>query len=257
MGDLPFTRKQLVMISGGFGIVIVLMGIWAYFATHQYLTITYDASIYKSVVLYQGTESSSEKTIAPTKTVVEKKIESGKTYHLSKGSYYLIASGDGVSTNMQGILLKDRVARTLDYELSDKRLAELSKSEKSNIDNAIHTHNRSISAIYNIASETVTEKGDWAIAALVFKGSATDLNRDTQKVILQKKNNHWQVACAIQISISKYECPQAPQAVLERADTIDIRTQTPLMPGYTIYESRDLEGADVDTDEPTPRRTTK
>jgi len=69
MGDLPFTRKQLVMISGGFGIVIVLMGIWAYFATHQYLTITYDASIYKSVVLYQGTESSSEKTIAPTKTV--------------------------------------------------------------------------------------------------------------------------------------------------------------------------------------------
>ena len=45
--------------------------------------------------------------------------------------------------------------------------------------------------------------------------------------------------------------------MLERADTIDIRTQTPLMPGYTIYESRDLEGADVDTDEPTPRRTTK
>jgi hypothetical protein len=88
---------------------------------------------------------------------------------------------------MQGILLKDRVARTLDYELSDKRLAELSKSEKSNIDNAIHTHNRSISTIYNIASETATEKGDWAIAALVFKGSATDLNRDTQKVILQKK----------------------------------------------------------------------
>ena len=195
---MPFTRKQLVMISGGFSIVIVLMGIWAYFATHQYLTIAYDASIYKSVVLYQGTESSSEKTIAPTKTVVEKKIESGKTYHLSKGSYYLIASGDGVSTNMQGILLKDRVARTLDYELSDKRLAELSKSEKSNIDSAIHTHNRSISTIYNIASETVTEKGDWAIAALVFKGSATDLNRATQKVLLTKKNKPWQVPCAIQ-----------------------------------------------------------
>ena len=85
MENLPFTRKQLIMISGGFGIVIVLMGIWAYFAIHQYLTITYDASIYKSVVLYQGAESSSEKTIAPTKTVVKKKIESGKTYHLSKG----------------------------------------------------------------------------------------------------------------------------------------------------------------------------
>ena len=160
MENLPFTRKQLIMISGGFGIVIVLMGIWAYFATHQYLTITYDASIYKSVVLYQGAESSSEKTIAPTKTVVEKKIESGKTYHLSKGNYYLIASGDGVSTNMQGILLKDRVIRTLDYELSEKRLAELSKREKGNIDDAINTHNRSISTIYNITSETVAEKGD-------------------------------------------------------------------------------------------------
>ena len=99
MENLPFTRKQLIMIGGGFSIIVVLMVIWAFFATHQYLTITYDDSIYKSVVLYQGTESPSEKTIAPTKTVVEKKIESGKTYHLSKGSYYLIASGDGVSTN--------------------------------------------------------------------------------------------------------------------------------------------------------------
>ena len=254
MENLPFTRKQLVMIFGGFGIVVVLMGIWAYFATHQYLTITYDASIYKSVVLYQGTESSSEKTIAPTKTVAEKKIESGKTYHLSKGNYYLIASGNGVSTNMQGILLKDKVTRALDYELSEKRLAELSKREKSNIDNAIHAYNRNISAIYNIANETVTEKGDWAIAALVFKGSATDLNRDTQKVVLQKKNNRWQVACAIQISISKYECPQAPQAVLERADTIDIRTQTPLMPGYMVNRESDIRGNEVDTSEPDPRR---
>ena len=254
MENLPFTRKQLIMISGGFGIVVVLMGIWAYFATHQYLTITYDASIYKSVVLYQGTESSSEKTIAPTKTVVEKKVESGKTYHLSKGNYYLIASGNGVSTNMQGILLKDKVTRTLDYELSEKRLAELSKREKSNIDNTIHAYNRNISAIYNIANETVTEKGDWAIAALVFKGSATDLNRDTQKVVLQKKNNRWQVACAIQISISKYECPQAPQAVLERADTIDIRTQTPLMPGYMVNRESDIRGNEVDTSEPDLRR---
>ena len=255
MENLPFTRKQLIMISGGFSIVVVLMVTWAYFATHQYLTITYDASIYKSVVLYQGAESSSEKTIAPTKTVVEKKIESGKTYHLSKGNYYLIASGDGVSTNMQGILLKDRVTRTLDYELSEKRLAELSKREKSNIDNAIHTRNHNIGTIYNIASETVTEKGNWAIAALVFKGSATDLNRDTQKVVLQKKNNHWQVACAIQISISKYECPQAPQTVLERADTIDIRTQTPLMPGYMVNRESDIRGNEVDTSEPDPRRT--
>ncbi len=254
MENLPFTRKQLVMTVGGFGIVVVLMGIWAYFATHQYLTITYDASIYKSVVLYQGTESSSEKTIAPTKTVVEKKVESGKTYHLSKGNYYLIASGNGVSTNMQGILLKDKVTRTLDYELSEKRLAELSKREKSNIDNTIHAYNRNISAIYNIANETVTEKGDWAIAALVFKGSATDLNRDTQKVVLQKKNNRWQVACAIQISISKYECPQAPQAVLERADTIDIRTQTPLMPGYMVNRESDIRGNEVDTSEPDLRR---
>lgn len=246
MENLPFTRKQLIMIGGGFSIIVVLMVIWAFFATHQYLTITYDASIYKSVVLYQGTESPSEKTIAPTKTVVEKKIESGKTYHLSKGSYYLIASGDGVSTNMQGILLKDKVTRALDYELSEKRLAELSKREKNNIDNAIHAHNRNISAIYNIANETVVEKGDWAIAALAFKGSATDLNRDTQKVVLQKKNSHWQVACAIQISISKYECPQAPQAVLERADTIDIRTQTPLMPNYTINRNRDLDGLETD-----------
>ena len=230
MENLPFTRKQLIMIGGGFSIIVVLMVIWAFFATHQYLTITYDASIYKSVVLYQGTESPSEKTIAPTKTVVEKKIESGKTYHLSKGSYYL----------------KDKVTRALDYELSEKRLAELSKREKNNIDNAIHAHNRNISAIYNIANETVVEKGDWAIAALAFKGSATDLNRDTQKVVLQKKNNHWQVACAIQISISKYECPQAPQAVLERADTIDIRTQTPLMPNYTINRNRDLDGLETD-----------
>jgi len=254
MENLPFTRKQLVMIFGGFGIVVVLMGIWAYFATHQYLTITYDASIYKNVVLYQGAESSSEKTIVPTKTVVEKKVESGKTYHLSKGNYYLIASGNGVSTNMQGILLKDKVTRALDYELSEKRLAELSKREKSNIDNAIHAYNRNISAIYNIANETVTEKGDWAIAALVFKGSATDLNRDTQKVVLQKKNNRWQVACAIQISISKYECPQAPQAVLERADTIDIRTQTPLMPGYMVNRESDIRGNEVDTSEPDLRR---
>ena len=254
MENLPFTRKQLIMIGGGFGIVVALMGIWSFFATHQYLTITYDTSLYKNVVLYKGTEASSEKTIAPTKTVVEKKIESGKAYHLSKGNYYLIASGSGVSTNMQGVLLKDRVTRTLDYELSEKRLAELSKSEKSNIDDTIHTHNRNISTTYNIASETVVEKGDWAIAALVFKGSATDLNRDTQKVVLQKKNNRWQVACAIQISISKYECPQAPQTVLERADTIDIRTQTPLMPGYMVNRESDIRGNEVDTSEPDPRR---
>lgn len=240
MRDSVLSRKQIIGIAAGFGAAVILICIWAFFATHQYLTINYDSSIYKEVALYRGTQSADEKTIAPTEDIAIKKVESGKTYHLSRGNYYLIAKGSGVNPNMQGVLLKDKIERTLDYELSAKRLTELSSSEKDSIDAAINSHNSNIANIYQIASETVTQKGDWAVAALVFRGSATDLNRDTQKVVLQKKDNRWQVACPIGIALNKYDCSNAPQSVLELANTIDIRTQQPLMPGYNLDQRKNL-----------------
>lgn len=236
--EIPFTRKQLFLIGSVFLGLIVVIVVISYILSHQYITIRYDTSKYTSVKLYKGTKTVDEKTIVPTNTVVEQKIESDKSYLLPKDNYYLVATGPEVNTNRQGIILDKSVDRTLDYSLSSKKLASLVIAEKPSINTAINEYNPVIAKSYHIASETLYEKGDWAIAALVFKGSASDLNRDTQKVILQKKNNVWQVACPIKISISKYECTHAPQSIIEYANTIDIRSQTPLMPGFNIYQDR-------------------
>lgn len=238
MQDVFFTRKQLWLIGSVFAGFVIVIGIISFILSHKYLTIHYDSSKYTSVKLYKGTKATDEKTITSTSVVVEQKIESGKSYLLTEDSYYLVATGHDVNTSRQGIILNKNIDRTLDYTLSAQKLASLSLSEKSSIDTAISMKNSTITKIYRIANETVYEKGDWAIAALVFKGSNKDLNRDTQKIVLQKKDNTWQVTCPIKISISKYECSHAPQVILEYANTIDIRTQTPLMPGFTVYRDR-------------------
>ena len=246
---MELSRKQLVtlaVICGGFIILLIILAI---LNAHQHITVSYDTSKYTSVTLYKGTDSKDEKTIAPTRTVAQQSVESGKDYFLPKGSYYLIAKSDNntVSTRRQGIVLdSEKKSISLPYDYTQAYLKQLTNKEQSAIDQAITQSNSTISSLYTIKSHAVLEKGNWAVSALAFKGSGTDLNRDTLKVVLQKQDTKWRIACSLKISISKYECNNAPQSVLDAANMIDITTQQPLMPNYTLDQPRQRGGsADV------------
>ena len=226
-------KKKIIIIAAAFSAFTVLMIILAIITSRQYLTISFDSSKYSSVILYKGTDTKTENTIAPTKTVIEKSIQSGKEYFLPKGTYFLVAkSKDNIVSILQrGILLGS------DYKYTNSYLQKLTNENKKAIDSAILGSNSKISTFYTIKNEAVLEKGDWAIAALVFNGSGTDLNRDTLKVVLEKKDSKWVVKCKPMISISKYDC-SAPQSTLNKANTIDITTQRPLMPNYNLNKKK-------------------
>ena len=100
-------KKKIIIIAAAFSAFTVLMIILAVITSHQYLTISFDSSKYSSVILYKGTDTKTENTIAPTKTVIEKSIQSGKEYFLPKGTYFLVAkSKDNIVSILQrGILL--------------------------------------------------------------------------------------------------------------------------------------------------------
>ena len=185
-------KKKIIIIAAAFSAFTVLMIILAVITSHQYLTISFDSSKYSSVILYKGTDTKTENTIAPTKTVIEKSIQSGKEYFLPKGTYFLVAkSKDNIVSILQrGILLgSDKKSVSLDYKYTNSYLQKLTNENKKAIDSAILGSNSKISTFYIIKNEAVLEKGDWAIAALVFNGSGTDLNRDTLKIVLEKKDS--------------------------------------------------------------------
>jgi len=225
-------KKKIIIIAAAFSAFTVLMIILAVITSRQYLTISFDSSKYSSVILYKGTDTKTENTIAPTKTVIEKSIQSGKEYFLPKGKDNI------VSILQRGILLgSDKKSVSLDYKYTNSYLQKLTNENKKAIDSAILGSNSKISTFYTIKNEAVLEKGDWAIAALVFSGAGTDLNRDTLKVVLEKKDSKWVVKCKPMISISKYDC-SAPQSTLNKANTIDITTQRPLMPNYNLNKKK-------------------
>ena len=220
-------KKKIIIIAAAFSAFTVLMIILAVITSHQHLTISFDSSKYSSVILYKGTDTKTENTIAPTKTVIEKSIQSSKD--------------NIVSILQRGILLgSDKKSVSLDYKYTNSYLQKLTNENKKAIDSAILGSNSKISTFYTIKNEAVLEKGDWAIAALVFNGAGTDLNRDTLKVVLEKKDSKWVVKCKPMISISKYDC-SAPQSTLNKANTIDITTQRPLMPNYNIGNTNKVD----------------
>ena len=236
-------KKKIIIIAAAFSAFTVLMIILAIITSRQYLTISFDSSKYSSVILYKGTDTKTENTIAPTKTVIEKSIQSGKEYFLPKGTYFLVAkSKDNIVSILQrGILLgSDKKSVSLDYKYTNSYLQKLTNENKKAIDSAILGSNSKISTFYTIKNEAVLEKGDWAIAALVFNGSGTDLNRDTLKVVLEKKDSKWVVKCKPMISISKYDC-SAPQNILNKANSMEIVTQRPLMPNYNIGNTNKVD----------------
>ena len=236
-------KKKIIIIAAAFSAFTVLMIILAVITSRQYLTISFDSSKYSSVILYKGTDTKTENTIAPTKTVIEKSIQSGKEYFLPKGTYFLVAkSKDNIVSILQrGILLgSDKKSVSLDYKYTNSYLQKLTNENKKTIDSAILGSNSKISTFYTIKNEAVLEKGDWAIAALVFNGSGTDLNRDTLKVVLEKKDSKWVVKCKPMISISKYDC-SAPQNVLNKANSMEIVTQRPFMPNYNIGNTNKVD----------------
>jgi len=228
-------KKKIIIIAAAFSAFTVLMIILAVITSRQHLTISFDSSKYSSVILYKGTDTKTENTIAPTKTVIEKSIQSGKEYFLPKGTDNI------VSILQRGILLgSDKKSVSLDYKYTNSYLQKLTNENKKAIDSAILGSNSKISNFYTIKNEAVLEKGDWAIAALVFNGAGTDLNRDTLKVVLEKKNSKWVVKCKPMISISKYDC-SAPQNILNKANSMEIVTQRPFMPNYNIGNTNKVD----------------
>ena len=115
-------KKKIIIIAAAFSAFTVLMIILAVITSRQYLTISFDSSKYSSVILYKGTDTKTENTIAHTKTVIEKSIQSGKEYFLPKGTYFLVAkSKDNIVSILQrGILLgSDKKSVSLDYKYTN------------------------------------------------------------------------------------------------------------------------------------------
>ena len=65
-------KKKIIIIAAAFSAFTVLMIILAVITSHQYLTISFDSSKYSSVILYKGTDTKTENTIAPTKNSYRK-----------------------------------------------------------------------------------------------------------------------------------------------------------------------------------------
>lgn len=87
--------------------------------------------------------------------------------------------------------------------------------EQPAIHQAITTAFPTVSTDYTIDRAKLYHRGEWYGAILQYKGSDT-INRDTLRIVLQKKNGTWIVRSSPpQILISKMDIPNAPNGMID------------------------------------------
>ena len=111
----------------------------------------------------------------------------------------------------------------------DARLA----SERATIQSVLTTAFPALSQSYTIGREQLFDDGSWYGAILTYKGTDEN-NRDSLRVLLQKKDNDWVVRTSTPlIVISKYDVPDAPAWILDAINKPAYLPGTPTSPSIT------------------------
>lgn len=99
--------------------------------------------------------------------------------------------------------------------LSKSQLEKRLESERSTIIGVLTAAYPKIEGDYTISKGQLFDKGQWYGTTLMYQGKDT-LNRDTLRVLLQKKNGIWELRTAPPtIILSAVEYPDVPKSVLE------------------------------------------
>ncbi len=96
--------------------------------------------------------------------------------------------------------------------------AELAKQlpiEQPQINSAITMTFPSLDSLYTIERSKLYDDGSWYGAILQYKGGDVN-NRDTLRIVVQKKNGTWTVRThPPQLLISRHDIPDAPRAMID------------------------------------------
>lgn len=136
--------------------------------------------------------------------------------------FAVIGVGFGIST-LQEQPKKEPVVATEASLPSKETLRAQLASEQPLIDAALTTAFPNITALYTVERGALYHRGEWYGAILQYKGSDS-LNRDTLRIVLQKKASHWQLRTSPpQPLVNKHDLPDAPLEMLD-----DINRPAPL-----------------------------
>lgn len=103
--------------------------------------------------------------------------------------------------------------------LSGTVLAARLVVEQESIHAALTTAFPTLPALYSFEHEELFEQGQWYGAILTYKGTDAD-NRDSLRVIMQKKNETWIIRTTPpSILLSRTKLPDVPQHILDTINT--------------------------------------
>jgi len=181
---------------------------YSYVNSFQLLTVTYSQKE-SPLTLYANPEdeNSSPKEIQT--------VTSGEEMKLKKGNYTLRAKGKMIADYEKSISLKDEpISTSVAYQYSENYLASLLLSEQIKISKVLLSAYPKLPNLYDQSRQKLYGRGDFYGEILTYKGDDSD-NRDTLRVLMQKKNGKWIVITKPpQINLSIEEYPFVPKSAL-------------------------------------------
>lgn len=136
---------------------------------------------------------------------------------LKLGEYTISRSGDGVNPEPQKLVVTPDLHRySVNFSLTDDILAAQLATQQSAITRIIEQTYPRIPELYTISHQQLYGKGDW-FGATLHHIDATNQNRDTLHILLQRSGDDWKVISKPpQPVLTKALYPEAPIHILKR-----------------------------------------
>lgn len=149
------------------------------------------------------------------------KLDSDKTLHLTKGSYYIEPAGENINTSQINFTV-DSSSKTVrvDPTLSDEYYAQILNDEKSAIHKVITStypdrFKKGNVFEYKFVREQIYLEGDWYGAVLGAKLSDPRDVGDNYRLVLHKTDGKWKIVAQPELVLSAIENPDIPKSILD------------------------------------------
>lgn len=150
----------------------------------------------------------------------DKKITSlsdNTTLRLKTGQYYYTPTGEKYDTSKVYFDIEDSESVEVDPSYSREYLSKLLTIESQIVRDALTGKYPSITSGYIIGDEQLAHQGEWYTAKLIQRVSGGN-QPDVYRVVMENKDDSWQVAIEPRLIIGAKEYSSIPQYVIQQAN---------------------------------------
>lgn len=193
-------NKKIISIA-----IIVIIVIGVIFGLKEYQSYKNISIVFKQTLSIDLYNSSNSKITS---------LSSDNKRTLKTGNYYYVSKNDKfVSDKIHFTVNNDGQIIEINPDYSTSYLSSLLKNNQQSILSVISAKYPNINTNYVIADEQIYNRGDWYSARIMERIGGGNMP-DVYRVVMQYKNNIWNIAISPRLIINRKDFPSVPINVI-------------------------------------------